>query len=57
MIKSSKSLEKLGYKENLQHEAEFQIYFKTTEKLTVYLKLENHILYISIYNVHAYLYK
>lgn len=57
MVKSSKTLEKLGYRGNLQHEAEFQMYFKTTGKLIFYLKSENHILCISIYNVCAYVYK
>lgn len=53
MVKFSTILKKLGYKGHL-HEAEFQMYFETTGELTFYLKLEKHILYISIDNVCAY---
>lgn len=53
MVKFSKILKNLGYKGNLQHEAEFQMYFETTGELTFYLKLEKHILYISIDNVYS----
>lgn len=49
---------KAGLQKTLQHGAEFQMYFnKTIRKLILCLKSENHIPYISIHNVHAYVYK
>lgn len=49
---------KAGLQKKLQHGAEFQKYFnKTTGKLTFFFKSGNHIPYINIYNVYAYVYK
>lgn len=53
MVKFSKILKNLGYKGNLLHEAEFQMYFETTGEVTFYFKLEKHILNVSIENVYA----
>lgn len=53
MIKFLNILKNLGYKGNLQHEAEFQMCLETTGELTFYLKLEKHMLSVSIDNEYA----